>query len=93
MGAGSILLSAGGTLFTNRALGNADNAGLFANIVSARVARDGVVLFDDLRQGLSANYDPARFYRDPRLYQDAVHPARAVAGLGARSTRCARPPS
>ena len=33
-----------------------------------RVARDGVVLFDDLRQGLSASYDPARFYRDSRLY-------------------------
>jgi hypothetical protein len=56
-------------LFTNRALGNADNAQLFANIVSTRVASDGVVLFDDLRQGLSANYDPARFYRDPRLYK------------------------
>ncbi len=35
----------------------------------ARVANDGVVLFDDLRQGLSANYDPARFYRDPRLFK------------------------
>ena len=66
---GRILLSAGGSLFTNRALGNDDNAQLFANIVSARVARDGVVLFDDLRQGLSASYDPARFYRDPRLLQ------------------------
>jgi hypothetical protein len=30
---------------------------------------DGVVLFDDLRQGLSASYDPARFYDDPRLYK------------------------
>ncbi|HEV7608166.1 MAG TPA: DUF4350 domain-containing protein [Steroidobacteraceae bacterium] len=67
VGAGSVLLCAGGSLFTNRTLGDADNARLFANIVSARVARDGVVLFDDLRQGLSANYDPARFYRDPRL--------------------------
>ncbi|MEO8016998.1 MAG: DUF4350 domain-containing protein [Pseudomonadota bacterium] len=67
VGAGSVLLCAGGSLFTNRALGNADNARLFANIVGARVARDGLVLFDDLRQGLSANYDPARFYRDPRL--------------------------
>jgi hypothetical protein len=32
------------------------------------MAPDGVVLFDDLRQGLSASYDPARFYRDKRLY-------------------------
>jgi hypothetical protein len=69
VGAGSVLLCAGGSLFTNRALGNADNAQLFANIVGARVAKDGVVLFDDLRQGLSANYDPARFYRDPRLFK------------------------
>jgi hypothetical protein len=69
LGQGSILVSAGGSLFTNRALGSADNARLFANIVSYRVSREGVVLFDDLRQGLSASYDPARFYRDPRLYQ------------------------
>lgn len=69
LGRGYILLSAGGSLFTNRALGESDNARLFANIVSARVAKDGVVLFDDLRQGLSASYNPARFYRDPRLYK------------------------
>ena len=55
-------------MFSNRALGNDDNARLFANIVSVTLARDGVVLFDDLRQGLSASYDPARFYRDSRLY-------------------------
>jgi hypothetical protein len=69
LGKGRILLSASGSLFTNRALANDDNARLFANIVSASVARDGAVLFDDLRQGLSANYDPARFYKDPRLYK------------------------
>jgi uncharacterized protein DUF4350 len=69
LGAGHILLSAGGSLFTNRALGEADNAKLFANIVQARLAKDGTVLFDDLRQGLSASYNPARFYRDPRLYK------------------------
>lgn len=68
LGAGSLLISAGGTLFSNRALGQADNARLFANIVAARLASDGVVLFDDLRQGLSASYDPARFYSDPRLF-------------------------
>lgn len=68
VGSGRILLAAGGTLFSNRALGNDDNARLFANIVAVTMARDGVVLFDDLRQGLSASYDPARFYRDSRLY-------------------------
>jgi len=69
VGDGRVLLSSGGSLFTNRALGNADNARLFANIVSALMSPQGVVLFDDLRQGLSANYDPARFYDDPRLYK------------------------
>jgi Domain of unknown function (DUF4350) len=69
VGAGRILLSASGSLFTNRALGNDDNALLMSNIVSTCVASDGVVLFDDLRQGLAASYDPVRFYRDPRLYK------------------------
>jgi len=69
VGQGHVLLSAGGSLFTNRALGLADNARLMANIVRARVGDRGAVLFDDLRQGLSASYDPARFYRDPRLFK------------------------
>jgi hypothetical protein len=69
LGRGRILLSASGSLFTNRALANDDNARLFGNIVSSSVSPHGFVLFDDLRQGLSANYDPARFYRDPRLYK------------------------
>jgi hypothetical protein len=72
VGEGRVLLSAGGSLFTNRALGNADNAHLFANIVSSRMSPDGVVLFDDLRQGLSASYDPERFYQDPRLYKTTL---------------------
>lgn len=72
LGAGRILLAAGGTLFSNRSLGNDDNARLFANIVSVAMADDGVVLFDDLRQGLSASYDPARFYSDTRLYKTVL---------------------
>lgn len=72
LGAGRILIAAGGTMFTNRALGNDDNARFFANVVSLCVADDGVVLFDDLRQGLSANYDPSRFYDDPRLYRSLL---------------------
>jgi hypothetical protein len=67
LGAGHVLIAAGGSLFTNRALRDDDNAQLLSNIVATRVARDGVVLFDDLRQGLSASYDPTRFYNDKRL--------------------------
>jgi hypothetical protein len=69
VGAGRILLASAGTLFTNRALANDDNARLMANIVGICVAPGGVVLFDDLRQGLAASYDPVRFYSDPRLYK------------------------
>jgi hypothetical protein len=67
-GAGTLIVSAFGSLFTNRALGLADNGRLLANIVSASLGLGGAVLFDDEHQGLSSAYDPARFYRDPRLY-------------------------
>src|SRR4029077_9685129 len=54
--------------FSNRALADADNARLLANIVTATVRAEGAVLFDDEHQGLAAAYDPAKFYNDPRLY-------------------------
>jgi hypothetical protein len=68
VGAGRVLVSAFGSIFTNRALGLADNARFFANLVGASLGAGGVVLFDDVHQGLSAVYDPESFYRDPRLY-------------------------
>jgi hypothetical protein len=67
-GAGTIIVSGFGSLFSNRALGLADNARLLANIVANTVSPTGAVLFDDEHQGLTSAYDPARFYRDPRLY-------------------------
>ena len=67
-GAGTIIVCGFGSLFSNRALGTADNARLFANLIAATVAADGSVVFDDEHQGLTDAYDPARFYRDPRLY-------------------------
>ena len=68
LGNGRIVVSSLGTLFTNRALGLADNARLLANIVGADLGPRGAVLFDDVHQGLGANYDPDKFYRDPRLH-------------------------
>ena len=68
LGAGRIVLSTLGSLFTNRTLALADNAQLLANVVAANVTLQGAVIFDDLRQGRGAVYDPGRFYRDPRLY-------------------------
>jgi hypothetical protein len=68
LGQGRIVVSGFGTLFTNRALGLADNARLLSNIVAANLQSHGAVLFDDMHQGLGASYDPARFYRDSRLH-------------------------
>jgi uncharacterized protein DUF4350 len=67
-GTGTVIVSGLGSLFSNRSLGLADNARLLANLVGASLRADGAVLFDDEHQGLSDSYDPARFYRDPRLY-------------------------
>ena len=67
-GAGSIVLSGFGSLFSNRALGEADNARLLANLVRESVGTDGAVLFDDEHQGLTDAYDPDKFFLDRRLY-------------------------
>jgi hypothetical protein len=69
LGNGRIIVSGFGTLFTNRALGLADNARLLSNIIATSLGPHGAVLFDDVHQGLGANYDPAKFYRDPRLHE------------------------
>jgi hypothetical protein len=68
LGEGRIIVSGFGSVFTNRALGQEGNAQLLANIVGANVAEGGVVLFDDMHQGLGATYDPTKFYSDRRLY-------------------------
>ena len=68
LGEGTVILSGFASLFTNRALGLADNARLFANIVAGTVHRGAAVIFDDEHQGLSVVYDPDKFYKDGRLY-------------------------
>ena len=67
-GEGRIVVFGLGSLFTDRGLGLADNAQLLANIIGANLGRRGAVVFDDFHQGLSAAYDPEKFYSDPRLY-------------------------
>jgi len=67
-GDGSIILSGFASLFCNRLIGEADNARLLANIVAQTLGAGGAVVFDDAHQGLVDAYDPAKFYRDPRLY-------------------------
>ncbi len=68
LGEGRIIVSGYGSIFTNRTIGERGNAQLFANIIGANVAENGVVLFDDVHQGLGATYDPNKFYSDRRLY-------------------------
>lgn len=68
LGEGRIVVCGLGSLFTDKSLGLADNAQLLANILGANLGREGTVVFDDFHQGLSAAYDPEKFYRDPRLY-------------------------
>lgn len=68
LGKGRIVVASYGTLFTNRAIGLADNAKLLANIVAVNVSEKGTVLFDDGHQGISAVYDPSKFFSDRRLY-------------------------
>jgi len=69
VGAGTVIISGFASLFSNRALAQPDNARLLANIVATSLGARGAVLFDDEHQGLGLAYDPAKFYRDPRLYQ------------------------
>jgi hypothetical protein len=88
-GRGRIIVSAFASLFSDRALGLSGNARLLANLVGGAVGDRGAVIFDDLHQGLSDIYDPARFYRDPRLHQTlavvaAVWLAWVLAGAPAR---------
>ena len=67
-GDGQIILSAYGSIFTNKALGNDDNARLLANIVRWSVRDGGKFIVDDAHQGLVAFYDPTAFFGDRRLH-------------------------
>lgn len=67
-GNGQIILSAYGSIFTNKALGNDDNARLLANIVRWSVRDGGKFIIDDAHQGLVAFYDPTAFFGDRRLH-------------------------
>lgn len=67
-GNGAAVVSAYPGLFSHRALAEADNARLMANLVNNAVHGGGRVLFDDYRFGLGEGYDPEDFYADRRLH-------------------------
>lgn len=64
---GFVVISASGSLLTNRMLGKADNARFFSNLVELHLD-GGTVVFDDYHQGLSELYDPTAFFADSRLH-------------------------
>lgn len=68
LGRGRIIVSAYGSLLTNRAVGLGKNGRFFANLIAASVGPEGVVIFDDGHQGLSPSYDPQQLFGDRRLH-------------------------
>jgi Domain of unknown function (DUF4350) len=68
-GDGQILVSAYGSIFTNKVLGESDNARLLANIVRSSLGAKGRVIIDDAHQGLVSFYDPDKFFGDSRLHR------------------------
>jgi len=68
-GKGQIIVGAYGSIFTNKLLGEKDNARLLANIVKWSRSAGGRVILDDAHQGLVAFYDPAAFFGDQRLHR------------------------
>ena len=68
-GDGQVIVSAYGSLFTNKVLGEHDNAQLLANIARWSLGEQGRVLIDDAHQGLVSFYDPDKFFGDSRLHR------------------------
>ncbi len=68
IGSGKSIISSYAGLFSNSVLSFDDNAQFFMNIVSLNLSSEGVVIFDDMHQGLTDIYDPDAFYADPRLH-------------------------
>ena len=95
--AGTIIVSAYASLFSNAIIGKADNARLLSNIVAWSLQPGGRVIFDDAHQGAIDEYNAAKFVADPRLHRTllwlvalwlawvlAAQPLRAAASNAAR---------
>jgi hypothetical protein len=68
-GDGQVIVSAYGSILTNKVLGERDNARLLANITRWSLAQKGRVILDDAHQGLVSFYDPDKFFGDSRLHR------------------------
>jgi hypothetical protein len=67
-GNGAIIVSAYASLFNNGVIGQADNARLLSNMIAWALKPGGRVIFDDAHQGALDEYDPLKFFADPRLH-------------------------
>jgi hypothetical protein len=72
LGEGRLWVTSYAELFSNAALAADDNGRLLSNIVELAVGPGGGVIFDDMHQGRSSLYDPAAFFRDPRMHVSAL---------------------
>jgi hypothetical protein len=61
------VLVASGSLLANRNIGEADNRYFVRNLLRYHLAPNGVVIFDDMHQGLSSLYDAAALFNDSRF--------------------------
>ena len=68
VGQGMAWITRHADMFANKSLGDADNARLLSNIIDYSVSQNGIVIFDDTHQGLTAMYDPEAFFDDSRLH-------------------------
>jgi len=68
LGAGQIIVSAVASPFSNAGLVRRGNARFLANVLAWSRSPRGAVIFDDAHQGLTAFYDAAAFFADPRLH-------------------------
>ena len=67
-GDGAVIVSAYASLFSNRVIGQADNARLLSNIIGWSLKPGGRVIIDDAHQGAVDEYDAVKFFADPRLH-------------------------
>ena len=67
-GAGTTIVSAYASLFSNGVIGKADNARLMSNLIAWSVRDGGQVIVDDAHQGAMNEYDSGQFFADPRLH-------------------------
>jgi hypothetical protein len=68
-GNGRIIVIAVASLFSNRLIGDQDNAQLLSNLVGWSAHDGGAVIFDDAHQGSVAYYDAKAFFADSRLHR------------------------